>query len=109
MIFSMDSSKATIHAIRMITEIITAAKYSILPCQNGCSLSGFLFESLIQIIVTKEEITSLKLFTASKTIAIEFAKSQTIDLKITNATLVSIPYMLTLIICLSLFIYLDFL
>jgi ABC-type uncharacterized transport system permease subunit len=59
--------------------------------------------------VTKEEITSLKLFTASKTIAIEFDKNQTIDLKITNAMLVSIPYMLTLIICLSLLIYLDFL
>ena len=76
---------------------------------NGCSLSGFLLESLIHKIVTREEITSLKLFTASKTIAIEFAKNQTIALKTTNATLVSIPYMLTLIICLSLFIYLDFL
>jgi hypothetical protein len=95
---------AASHAVKMITAIITEAKYSILPCQNGCSLSGFLFESLIQIIVTKEEITSLKLFTASKTIAIEFAKSHTIDLKITKAILVSIPYKLTLIICLSLFI-----
>ncbi|MBO7095112.1 hypothetical protein J6V86_02890 [bacterium] len=104
MIFSIDSFRAAIHATSMITAIITAAKYSILQCQKGCSLSGFLFESLIQIIVTKEEITSLKLFTASKTIAIEFAKNQTIDLKTTKAILVSIPYKLTLIICLSLFI-----
>jgi hypothetical protein len=71
-------------------------------------LSGFLFESLIQIIVTRDEITSLKLFTASKTIAIEFAKNQIIDLKTTKAILVSIPYKLTLIICLSLFITFRF-
>ena len=72
-------------------------------------MSGFLLESFIQIIVTKEETTSLKLFKASKTMAIEFDKNQTIALKITKAILVSIPCMLTLIICLSLLIYLDFL
>jgi len=105
MIFSIDSLAAAIHASRIITAITILAKYSILPCQYGCSLSGFLLESLIQIIVTREEITSLKLFNASKTMAIEFDKNQTIALKITNARLVSIPYILTLIICLSLFIF----
>jgi hypothetical protein len=104
MIFSIDSLAAAIHASRMITEIMILAKYSILPCQYGCSLSGFLLESLIQIIVTRDEITSLKLFNASKIIAIEFDKNQTIALKITKAILAIIPCMLTLIICLSLFI-----
>jgi hypothetical protein len=54
-------------------------------------LSGFLLESLIHKIVTIEDTTSLKLFKASKTMAIEFDKNQTIALKITNAILVSIP------------------
>jgi hypothetical protein len=70
--------------------MITEAKYSILPCQYGCSLSGFLAESLVQIIVITEETTSLKLFTASKIIAIELARNQTIALKITKTIFVII-------------------
>ena len=81
----------------------SAEKYSILPCQYGCSLSGFLFESFIQTIVTVEESTSLKLFKASKMIAIEFEINQTIALKITKTIFVIIQTMLTLIICFSLF------
>jgi hypothetical protein len=107
MIFSIDSLAAAIHASRMITAITILAKYSILPCPYGCSLSGFLLESLIHKIVTNEEIMSLKLFNASIIIAMEFDKNQTIALKTTNATLVSIPYMLTLIICLSLSIFIK--
>ena len=70
--------------------MITEAKYSILPCQYGCSLSGFLAESLVQIIVITEDTTSLKLFTASKIMAIEFDKNQTIALKITKTMFVII-------------------
>jgi hypothetical protein len=103
-IFSIDSLPATIHAISIITAIIIDAKYSILQCQYGCSLSGFLLESFIHNIVTKDDMTSLKLFTASRIMAMEFDKNQTIALKITNAILVKIQYKLTLIICLSLFI-----
>jgi hypothetical protein len=66
-------------------------------------LSGFLFESLIPTIVTVEESTSLKLFKASKIIAIEFDINQTIALKITKTIFVIIQTMLTLIICFSLF------
>jgi hypothetical protein len=64
-----------------------------------------MLEILVHTIVTREEITSLKLFNASKIMAMEFDKNQTIVLKTTNATLVRIPYMLTLIICLSLLIW----
>ncbi|MBQ5945295.1 hypothetical protein IJL65_02630 [bacterium] len=81
---------AASHAVKMITAIITDAKYSTLQCQYGCSLSGFLAESLVQIIVTTDEITSLKLFTASKIMAIEFDKNQTIALKITKTMFVII-------------------
>jgi hypothetical protein len=81
---------AASHAVKMITAIITEAKYSILPCQYGCSLSGFFAESFVQIIVTTDEITSLKLFTASKIMAIEFDKNQTIALKITKTMFVII-------------------
>ena len=88
----------------IIIAIIIAEKYSILPCQYGCSLSGFLLESLIQTIVTVEESTSLKLFNASSTIAIEFEINQIIALKITKAMFVMIHTILTLTICFSLFI-----
>jgi hypothetical protein len=85
--------------------MITDEKYSILQYQYGCFLSGFLAESFVQIIVTIEETTSLKLFTASRIIAIEFDITPTIALKITKTMFVIIQYILTLIICLSLFIF----
>ena len=70
-------------------------------------MSGLLFESFIQTIVTVEESTSLKLFKASKIIAIEFDINQTIALKITKTMFVIIQTMLTLIIFFSLVIDFD--
>ena len=88
-----------------ITEIITAVKYSILPCPYGCSLSGTLLASLVPIIVIIEENESVKLFTASKIIAIEFVKIPTINLKITRNILTIIPNILVFIIILFLSIF----
>jgi hypothetical protein len=93
---------ATSHAVSMITAIISAEKYSILPCPYGCSLSGFLLESLVPMIVMVEESTSLRLFNASSIIAIELDRNHTIALKITKTMFVMIQYILTLIICFSL-------
>ena len=87
-IFTTDSFRATSHAIKTIIAIISAEKYSILPCQYGCSLSGLLFDNFVPTIVMTEESTSLKLFKASKMIAIEFDTNQTIALKITKTIFV---------------------
>ena len=63
---------AVMPAIKTIVATITEATYSILPWPYGCFLSGALLASFVPIIVTIEEITSVKLLTASNTIAIEF-------------------------------------
>ena len=56
--------------------IITAATaspdmYSILPCPNGCSLSGFMPANLNPIRVISDDPASDKLLNASAIIAIE--------------------------------------
>jgi hypothetical protein len=88
----------------MITAIITDEKYSTLQYQNGCSLSGALEASFVHMIVIIEDSASLKLFTASSMIAIEFAINQTAALNQTRIKFVIIQYILTFMICLSLFI-----
>lgn len=58
-----------------------ALKYSTLPWPSGCFLSGSESAILVAIIVTIEDKASLKLFTASSIIAIEFESKPTIDFK----------------------------
>ena len=45
-IFSTDEIKSSAATTRTITETPSPAQYSILPCPNGCSLSGFFAASL---------------------------------------------------------------
>ena len=80
-----------------------ALKYSILPCPKGCSLSGSKSAILVEIIVTIDESASLKLFTASNKIAIEFEIKPIIALKVTNNKFIKIPIILVFIITFSLF------
>lgn len=67
-------------------------------------LSGSESANLVAIIVTIEDSASLKLFTASNKIAIEFEIKPIIALKTTNIKFVKIPIILVFIITLSLFL-----
>ena len=69
----------------------------------GCLLSGALLASFSPIIVTTEERASDKLFTASKTRAIELTSIPKVALKAANKTLVKIPIILVLTIVLPRF------
>ena len=71
-------------AIKTNTAIIIDVKYSILPCPYGCFLSGAFSESFVPTIVIIEDSASLKLFTASKIMAIEFTKKPTVALNATK-------------------------
>lgn len=63
---------------------------------------GFFPDNTVPIIVMIDESASLKLFTASNMIAIEFERSPTIALKNTKNTFTTIPDTLIFIIFLSL-------
>ena len=65
-------------------------------------MSGALFASFVPIIVIIEESASVKLFTASKIIAIEFTIKPIVALNITNMIFTTIPNILVLIIFFSL-------
>lgn len=77
---------------------MTDARYSILPCPYGCSLSGLFPDNFVPIIVITDESTSLKLFNASKIIAIEFVTNPTVALNATSIRFTSIPKILIFII-----------
>ena len=99
---SNDSLNAVTPAIKTIADTITDVKYSTLPCPNGCSLSGALFAIFVPTIVITEDITSVKLFTASNTIAIEFVIIPITALNATRSIFTNIPSALVLIIFFSL-------
>ena len=80
-----------IPAARTIKAIIIALKYSIRPCPYGCPLSAGLLASFAPMIVIKLDSTSVKLFNASSTMAIELATSPTIALNSASNMLVPIP------------------
>ena len=91
--------------LSMFGAIIVEVIYSILPCPNGCSLSGFLAASLVPTIVIIEDSVSLILFTASKIIAIELVIAPIISFRTDKAILTIIPKIPALIIVFSLFIF----
>ena len=102
MIFLTDSVREVIPAYSTITEIRSALRYSILPCPNGCFLSGCLPASFVPMIVIRDEPASDRLFTASSTMAMECVISPTAALNPASAALAPMPIMLVLMICFSL-------
>ena len=85
----------------MITAITRAVRYSARPCPKGCFLSAGLLASFVPTIVITEDSTSLRLFTESIMIAIEFVIKPTTTLNIERKIFAAIPIMLVLTIMLS--------
>lgn len=67
----IDSKIALPPATNTTNPIKVDVKYSNLPYPNGCFLLGLLLEIFVPIIVINDDKASVKLFTASNTIAIE--------------------------------------
>ncbi|MEE8704169.1 MAG: hypothetical protein SOH58_04050 [Olsenella sp.] len=68
-----------------------ALRYSILPCPKGCSRSAGFDAMRIPTTVTTEEAASVRLFTASSTMASEPAARPTRAFATTSATLTATP------------------
>ena len=85
-------------APRMMKAIAMVVIYSIRPCPNGCSLSAPFAASFVPAIVNTEERTSVKLFTASRIMAMEFDANPIIILKMTSTTLPIMPLILASVI-----------
>ena len=97
-IFSTDSLRDPIPAPRIIKAMAMVVIYSIRPCPNGCSLSAPLAANFVPTIVNTEDNTSVKLFTASRMMAMELDARPTIILKITRTTLPIMPFILASVI-----------
>ena len=97
-ILSTDSLRDPIPAPRMMKAIAMVVIYSIRPCPNGCSLSAPLAANFVPTIVNTEDNTSVKLFTASRMMAMELDARPTIILKITRTTLPIMPFILASVI-----------
>ena len=97
-IFGQDSISAVIPAHRTIAAMITDEKYSIRPYPYGWSLSGAFPASFVPIIVIIDDNASVRLFTASSVIAIEFTSIPIVALNATRIRLTTIPIMLVLTI-----------
>ena len=82
-----------------ITAMMMALKYSMRPNPKGCFLSAGRCESFVPTMVMTLESASLRLFTASITMATELAKTPTPALNAANNTLAMMPIQLVLIIC----------
>ena len=80
----------------MIAETIIALRYSIRPWPSGCSLSGALPASFVPIMVITELSASERLFTPSRTTAMEFAIRPAVILKAERNTFVRMPVILVL-------------
>ena len=104
----IDSIKEVIPAYKTIADIIIAVRYSILPWPSGWFLSGFLFASLVPIIVIIDDIASDKLFIASRIIAIELDKNPIAILKMTSKIFANIAIRLVFTIALSLLFWMSF-
>ena len=104
MIFSMLSLKEVTPAARTRIAMMNEVIYSTLPCPKGCCLSAFFLASLVPTMVITEERASLRLLTASRITAVEFAAKPTIALKTTSTMLAAMPIRLTLTISLERFI-----
>ena len=85
----------------MITAITRAVRYSGRPCPNGCFLSAGFPASFVPTIVITEERASLRLFTESIMMAIEFVKKPTAALNAERNIFAAIPIILVLTIMLS--------
>ena len=97
--FFPDSMSDVIPAAITNTAITMALRYSIRPCPKGCLRSAGRAEYRVPMMVTTDENTSLRLLTASITIAMEPAKNPTTALKEANSTLDKMPIRLVRIIC----------
>ena len=97
-ILSTDSLRDPIPAPRMMKAIAMVVIYSIRPWPNGCSLSAPLAANFVPTIVNTEDNTSVKLFTASRMMAMELDARPTIILKITRTTLPIMPFILASVI-----------
>ena len=75
----------------MRKETTRPAIYSILPCPNGWSASGFLPEILNPTIVTMEAAASERLLNASAITATDFEKMPAISLPENSRKLKHIP------------------
>ena len=99
MIFFIDSMSEVIPAESTITAMMMALKYSMRPNPKGCFLSAGRCESLVPTMVMTLDSASLKLFTASITMATELASRPTTALNAASNTLAIMPIQLVLIIC----------
>ena len=90
-ILGHDSISAVIPAQRTIAAMITDEKYSILPYPYGCSLSGAFPASLVPMIVIIDERASVRLFTASRVMAIEFTSIPIVALNATRIRFTTMP------------------
>ena len=70
-IFWKESLISSYAIIKIAAETTIPDKYSILPCPNGCSISGLVPASLNPIRVTRDEPASDRLLNASAVIAME--------------------------------------
>ena len=80
-----------IPADRTMTAMIMALKYSIRPKPKGCSLSAGRCESFVPMMVMTLERASLRLFTASITMATLLAMMPTTALNAASSTLATMP------------------
>ena len=72
-------------------EMMAAVRYSVRPWPRGCFLSGALAASRVPMMVMTEDKASLRLFTASMTMATEWVKSPTAALNPARRRLARMP------------------
>ena len=97
-IFFTDSMSEVIPADSTMTAMMMALKYSMRPKPKGCFLSAGRWESLVPTMVMTLDSASLRLLTASITMATLLARIPTAALKPANSTLAIMPIQLVRII-----------
>ena len=97
--FFTDSMSDVTPADSTMTAMMMALKYSMRPWPKGCLRSAGRSESLVPTMVMMLDRASLRLFTASITMATLLANKPTAALKAASSTLVTMPTQLVLIIC----------
>ena len=97
-IFFTDSMSEVIPADSTNTAMMMALKYSTRPKPKGCSRSAGRSESFVPMIVMTLDSASLRLLTASITMATLLARMPTAALKAARSTLAIIPMILVRII-----------
>ena len=98
-IFFTDSMSEVMPADSTMTAMMMALKYSMRPKPKGCLRSAGRCESFVPTMVMTLDSASLRLLTASITMATLLAKMPTPALKAAKSTLAAMPIQLVRIIC----------